>query len=79
MIATVIDTDALLRVILASITAGVGVSISFPLVILGVTRYGDERRNGRAIAAGAYLTLAVLSFAGFALGVAYGISVMASK
>jgi hypothetical protein len=79
LLATVVDADALLKVILASAIAGVGVSIAFPLVILGVVRSSDKRRNGQGVAAGAYLVIATIALVAFAAGIAYGISVMASK
>ena len=79
MFATIVDTHALLKVIAAAFLAGVGVSITFSLVILGVTRSGDQRGRGHGTTAGAYLALAVVALAVFAAGVVYGISVMAKK
>jgi uncharacterized membrane protein YidH (DUF202 family) len=46
MLATVVDTHALLRVILYSLIAGAGVTGVFSFAIVGLTRF-DEIRHGR--------------------------------
>lgn len=46
MIATVVDVHALLRVVWISLAAGIGVSAAFSLVVLGMARGGDARRDG---------------------------------
>jgi hypothetical protein len=79
VLATLIDTEALLRVIAASFIAGVGVSIAFALVIYGVERSTDARSRGHAITANAYLVLAIAALGAFGAGIVYGIIVMASK
>ena len=79
MLAAIADTNALLKVVAASFIAGIGISIAFSLVILGVSRSGEQRSRGHAVAAGAYLAVAVLAFGAFGAGLVYGISVMASK
>ena len=47
MIASIVDTDALLQVIWVSLIAGVGVPSCFALTILGSTRAVELGRNGR--------------------------------
>jgi hypothetical protein len=79
VLATLIDTEALMKVIGASFIAGVGVSISFALVILGVSRWSDQRGQGHVAVAVAYLVLAIAALGVFGAGIVYGIIVMASK
>jgi hypothetical protein len=44
-VATVVDWEALLSVVLASFVAAVGVTIAFSLAIYGATRLADMRRE----------------------------------
>ena len=48
VIATVVDWAALRDVVVASLAAGVGVTVAFSLAILGLTRFADMRRDGAA-------------------------------
>jgi hypothetical protein len=79
LLATVVDTGALLKTVGASLVAGVGVTLAFSVAIYGSVRFvelsGDERRIA-AIAAGA---LALLGLAVSVAAVALGIVVMTSK
>jgi hypothetical protein len=80
MIATkIVDTAQLLRVVEASLIAGVGISLVFSLVILGVVRAGERRQQSRPLAASAHAVLAVLALAACVAVIAYGVSVMLSK
>ena len=45
--ASVVDWDALLTVMWASLAAGIGVTAAYGLVILGTTRAVDLSRDGR--------------------------------
>src|SRR5918999_1198230 len=45
--ASIVDWDALLTVVWASVAAGIGVTAAYGLVILGATRAVDLRRDGR--------------------------------
>jgi hypothetical protein len=45
--ASIVDWDALLTVVWASVAAGIGVTAAYGLVILGTTRAVDLRRDGR--------------------------------
>ena len=45
--ASVVDWDALLTVVWASVAAGIGVTAAYGLVILGTTRAIDLNRDGR--------------------------------
>jgi len=46
-LASIVDWDALLTVVWASVAAGIGVTAAYGLVILGATRAVDLRRAGR--------------------------------
>jgi hypothetical protein len=79
MVATVVDTDALLDTVAASLIAGVGITIVFSLAIRGAARWADARRDGRPILATAAGTLAVLAVIASLAAVALGIVVMTSN
>jgi hypothetical protein len=59
--ATIIDTDALLKVVLWSLLTGVGLTVVFSLGIVGVARADDLRRTGKGGAATGYAILAVIA------------------
>jgi hypothetical protein len=79
VIATVIDWAALRDVVVASLAAGVGVTVAFSLAILGLTRLADMRRDGRVVEAWAYAGLATVGLAVCAAAVVFGILLMTSK
>ena len=79
MIATVVDWAALRDVVVASLAAGVGVTVAFSLAIMGLTRLADMRRDGRSLEAWAYGGIAVAGLAASATAVVYGIILMTSK
>ncbi len=79
MIATIVDTGALLKAVAAALIAGVGVTFIFSVAILGASRFVDRSRDGRPAAAFAFGTLGVVALAA-ALGiVTLGIIVMTRK
>ena len=74
-----INVDALLELVWAAPLAVVVVTVSWGLVVNGVTRALEARRDGRVAVAGAY---AVVTFAGgvlFAAAVIFGLLIMISK
>jgi uncharacterized membrane protein YhaH (DUF805 family) len=79
VLAKIVDTSTLLKLVGAAFAAGVGVTVAFSLVILGTTRSLELRRDGSAAGAGAWAVLAVVAFAAFAGTVVYGIHVMTTK
>ena len=79
MIATVVDWAALRDVVIASVVAGVGVTIAFSLAILGLTRFADMRRDGRAVEAWGFAALATVGLAVSGAAVVLGIILMTSK
>jgi len=79
VIATVVDWAALRDVVVASLAAGVGITVTFSLAILGLTRFADLRRDERVVGAWAYAGLAILGLAASGAAVVLGIILMASK
>ena len=79
MIAPVVDWAALRDVVVASLAAGVGVTIAFSLAILGLTRFADTRRDGYVVSAWAFAALAILGLGVSGTAVVYGIILMTSK
>jgi cation transporter-like permease len=77
--AVVIETKQLLETVVASLVAGVGVTVVFSVAIWGVARFADLSRNERPLAAGAAATLAGLAMLLTLAAVAFGIAVMSSK
>ena len=76
---TVIDWDALGKVVLYSIVAGIGVPGIYGLAVLGAARSTDAQRSRRNAAATAYAVLALLGGAICLASVAYGIYLMTQK
>jgi hypothetical protein len=74
-----VDTGLLWHVVWVSLVAGVAISALFSFVIAGAARAGDARRAGRDAAALAHATLAVLTFAVFAVGVVLGVQAIVQK
>jgi hypothetical protein len=60
MIATIVDTNALLQTIGAAFVAGVGATIIVSLAILGSVRFADANRDGRTVEAVLFGALALL-------------------
>ncbi len=79
MLATIVDTEALLKTIVAAFIAGVGVTLIFSLAILGASRFADLSRDGRSAGAIAFGTLAVVALLAALVAVAVGIIVMTRK
>jgi hypothetical protein len=79
MLATVVDTDALLKTVIAALVAGVGVTLVFSVAILGAARFADLSRDGRMASAIAFGVLALVALAAAATAVTIGIIVMTTK
>lgn len=77
--AVVVETKELLETVLASLVAGVGMTVVFSVAIWGVARFADLSRNQRPLAAGAAATLAGLALVATLAGVVFGIIVMTRK
>jgi hypothetical protein len=77
--AVVVETKELLETVVASVVAGVGITVIFSVAIWGIARFADLSRNERPLAAGAAATLAALAGLGTLAAVAFGIVIMSSK
>ena len=74
-----VDLAGLVEVVWVSLLAGIGVTLTFSLVVLGGGRFTSARREGSDGAATAYAALAVLAFTVFVAGLVFGVNVMLSK
>jgi hypothetical protein len=79
LLAVVVETKELLETVVASVVAGVGMTVVFSVAIWGVARFADHSRNERPLAAGAAAALAGLALLVTLAGVVFGIVVMTSK
>ena len=79
VLAEVVDWEALGDVVIASVIAGVGVTLCFSLAILGMTRFADLRRAEKPIPAGLYAVLGVLGLAASLAGIAAAIIEMTAQ
>lgn len=77
--AVIVQTKELLQTIVASLIAGVGITVVFSVAIWGTARFADLSRNERPIAAAAAAGLAALASLATLGGVAFGIVIMAHK
>ena len=76
LVATVVDTEALLETCLAALVAGVGVAFTFSLAILGTTKFAEASRRQRGVEAAVFAALALLGLLATAGAIAAGILVM---
>jgi hypothetical protein len=79
MTATIVEGRQLFETVVASIVAGVGITVAYSVVIWGAARFADLNREDRPAAAGAALATAGLALAVVVAGVVFGIVVMTSK
>jgi hypothetical protein len=77
--ATIVETGDLVKTVVASLVAGVGVTAIFSIAIWGAARFADLNREGRSLAAGAAAALGALALLATLLVVAIGIVVMTKK
>lgn len=78
-LATIVDTSALLKVVVYSLVAVVGVTLAVSLAILGATRFADMRANERTLGATAYAILTAAALAVSVGSAVVGVVVMLSK
>jgi hypothetical protein len=76
--ATIVDSEALLETVAASLVAGVGIAIVFSLAIYGAARFAEARRADAPLAAGAAGLLAAVSLLACAAAITAGILALAS-
>lgn len=77
--AVVVETEELLQTALASVVAGVGITIVFSIAIWGAARFVDLSRDERPVSAAAAATVGLLALAATLATVVVGIVVMTSK
>lgn len=77
--AVVVETKELIETVVASVIAGVGITVIFSVAIWGVARFADLSRDERPLAAGAAAALAGLALLVTLAAVVFGIVIMSSK
>ena len=77
--AQIVDWGALGKVVIASLAAGIGLTLCYSLAVAGAARFGDMRRTGRPVEAAFFAVLAVAGVAATAAGIVIGIIVMTTK
>lgn len=78
-LAVVVETKNLIETIVASLVAGVGVTVIFSIAIWGGGRFADLSRSERPLAAGAAAALAALALVATLAAVVLGIVVVTKK
>lgn len=76
--ATIVETGDLIKTVIASVVAGVGVTAIFSVAIWGGARFVDLNRDGRRLAAGAAAGVGILALVTTLAAVVVGILVMTS-
>jgi hypothetical protein len=76
MIATIVDTHALLQVIWVSLLAGVGVTSAYGFALFGATRGLECGRDGRVVGAVAYAAVGALGIAIVIAAIVFGIVIL---
>ena len=79
MIASIVDTDALLEVIWVSIAAGIGLTAVYGVVIVGASRALDSGRQGHTVGAVLYGAMGVLALAVVVVAIVLGIESLSDK
>jgi hypothetical protein len=79
VLATVVDTKALLETTAASLIAGIGVTLAFSVALHGSIRFIEERRDGHMLAAGFGLLVSIAGFAVCVAAIVFGLIVMTTK
>jgi hypothetical protein len=74
-----INVGSLVKMLYASVLAGIGVAVIFSIVILGMVRSSDMRRADRDGAATAYAVLAGVALVLATAVVVYGLVLVAHK
>ena len=79
MIASIVDTDALLEVIWVSIVAGIGLTAAYGVAIVGASRALDSGRQGHTTGAVVYGALGIVALAVVVVASVYGIETLSDK
>lgn len=78
-LAVVVEGRAMLETVVASLVAGVGVTVVFSIAILGGARFVELSRSERPLAAGGAAALMTIALAATVAAVVLGLIVMTSK
>jgi hypothetical protein len=76
VIATVVDTHALLQVVWVSLLAGVGVTASYGIALLGASRAIENGRDGNGALAVVYAAAGVIGLAIVIGAIVFGIVIL---
>jgi len=79
MVATIVDTEALVESAAAAVLAGVGIAIAFSLAVYGAVRFAEARRGGGSLAAGAAAVLTIADLACCAAAITAGIVILVAE
>ncbi len=79
MTLAVVEVGQIFEVIWVSLVAGVGITISYSLVVYGTSRSAEARRAGRRGASVVYGGLALAFLVVFATAIVLGVQIMLSK
>ena len=79
LLGAIVDGEALLQVVWASLVAGVGVTGVFGVAIVGAARALDMSRDGNPAGAVIYGAIGLLAAAVVLAAIVFGIVVMTSK
>ena len=79
MIASIVDTDALLEVIGVSIVAGIGLTAVYGVAIVGATRAVDLGRGGATAGAVFFGALGIVAMAVVLAAIVFGIATLSDK
>jgi uncharacterized membrane protein len=74
-----IEWDKIAQLLWAAPVAGLAVTVAFSLLMLGLGRAAEARRDGASGLATVYTGLAALAGIGFAAVVIYGVQVITTK
>ncbi|QEC49588.1 hypothetical protein FSW04_19780 [Baekduia soli] len=77
--AGVIEWGKLGQLLWVAPVAGLAVALTFSLIIVGVSRAGEARRDRAGGIAAAYSALALAATAGFCAVVVYGVQIITTK
>jgi hypothetical protein len=78
-VAVVVETKELIETVIASVVAGVGITVVFSVGIWGAARFADLSRAERPLAAAAAATTAALAGLLTAAAVVFGVVIMSSN
>jgi hypothetical protein len=78
IVATIVDTEALLDTVAVAVVAGVGITIVFSFAIYGATRFAEARRVGASLATNAAAGLMVVALLTCVAAITAGVVIIAS-